>query len=91
MVPGKLATLGLLEIKVFWNKDYDSTISVHDATHKILWCDSNYIVDMVMWPKSGNWKISMREVMTTSIYKDFTKRNHLRDAFGSSSIIWDWH
>ena len=56
MVPGKLATLGLLEIKVFWNKDYDSTISVHDATHKILWCDSNYIVDMVMWPKSGNCK-----------------------------------
>ena len=66
MVPGKWATLDLLKIKVFWNKDYDSTISVHDATHKILSCDTNYIVDMVMWPKSGNCKISQPQFIRIS-------------------------
>ena len=29
-------------------------IPVYDITKKILSCDSNYIVDVVMWPKFGN-------------------------------------
>ena len=32
---GKMATLGLLERKVFWNKVYDVIISVYDVTNKI--------------------------------------------------------
>ena len=44
----KLATLGLLKIKVFLNKGYDVIISVFDVTNKILSSDSNYIVDVVM-------------------------------------------
>ena len=67
MVPAKMATLELLKIKVFWNKDYDVIISVHDVTNKILSPDSNYIVDVVMWPKFGNSSISLREVPITSI------------------------
>ena len=67
MMSAKLATLGLLKIKVFWNKGYDVIISVHDVTNKILSRDSNYIVDVVMWPKFGNSSISMREVIITSI------------------------
>ena len=35
-LPAKMATLGLLKIKVFWNKDYDVMIYVHDVTTKIL-------------------------------------------------------
>ena len=31
-----MATLGLLKIKVFWNKDYDVMIYVHDVTNEIL-------------------------------------------------------
>ena len=62
MMSGKLATLVLLKIKVFWNKVYDVLISVHDVTNKMLSCESNYIVDVVMWPKFGNSSISMREV-----------------------------
>ena len=50
----KLATLGLLRIKVFWNKGYDIIIFAHGVTNKILSRDSNYIVDMVMLPKFGN-------------------------------------
>ena len=48
MMPAKLATLGLLKIKVFRNKDYDFLISVHDVTNKTLSRDLNYIVDVVM-------------------------------------------
>ena len=62
MMSGKLATLVLLKIKVFWNKVYDVLISVHDVTNKMLLSESNYIVDVVMWPKFGDSSISMREV-----------------------------
>ena len=48
MMPAKMAILGLLKIKVFWNKGYDAIVSIHDITNKILSCDSNYIVDMVI-------------------------------------------
>ena len=63
----KLVTLDLLKIKVIWNKSYDVITSVSDVTNKILSCDSNYIVDVVMWPKFGNSSISMRDVIITSI------------------------
>ena len=32
----KMATLGLLKIKLFWNKCYDFIISVHDVTRKVI-------------------------------------------------------
>ena len=67
MMSAKLAIIGILKIKAFWNKGYDVIISVHDVTIKILSCDSNYIVDAVMWTKIGNSSIFMREVIITSI------------------------
>ena len=48
MVSAKLATLGLLKVKVFRNKCYPNIIFVDDVATKILSCDSNYIVDEVM-------------------------------------------
>ena len=51
MMSANMATPGLLKIKFFWNKGYDVIMSVHDVTNKILSRNSNYIVDMVMWPK----------------------------------------
>ena len=67
MMSAKMATSGLLKITLFWNKDYDVIITVDDVTNKILSHDSNYIVDVFMWPKFGNSSISMKEVITTSI------------------------
>ena len=40
---------------------------VDDVTNKFLSRDSNYIVDLVKWPKFGNSSISMREIIKTSI------------------------
>ena len=42
----KLATLGPLKIKVFWNKGYDVIIYVYEVTNQILSRDSNCIVDV---------------------------------------------
>ena len=67
MMSAKMATQGLLKIMEFWNKGYDVIISVDDINNKILWHDSNYIVDVFMWPKFGNCSISMRKVIITSI------------------------
>ena len=67
MMSAKMATLGLLEIMVFWKKGYDVIICVHDVTNKILSRDLNYIVDLVMWSKFGNSSISNREIIITSI------------------------
>ena len=67
MMSAKLATLDLSKISVFWNKVYDVITSVCDVTKKILSRDSNYILDEAMWPKFGNFSISVGEVIITSI------------------------
>ena len=67
MMSALMAALGLLEIKVFWSKGYDVMSYVHDVTRQILSPDSNYIVDVVMWPKFGNFSIYIREVIITSM------------------------
>ena len=68
MMSAKLATLGLLKIKVFWNKSYNAIIFVYDVTNNILSRDSNYIVGVVIWPKFGKSSISINEVIITSIW-----------------------
>ena len=67
MMSAKIATLGLLKVKVIWNKGYDVIVSVNEFANEILSLDSNHIIDSVMWPKFGNSNISMREVIITSI------------------------
>ena len=66
MMSAKMTALGFLKSKVFWNEGYDVIISAHDVANKILFLDSIYIVDVVMWSKFGNSSISMRKVMITS-------------------------
>ena len=66
MMSAKMATLGLLKIKAFWNKVYDVIISTHVCHKKVLSRNSNYILDLVMWPKFGKNSISIRDV--TSIF-----------------------
>ena len=67
-------TPGLLKIRVYWNKGYDVIIPDYDVTNEILSRDSNSIVDALMWPKFGNSIISLREVITTLVYKDLPRK-----------------
>ena len=60
MMSAKMVTLRLLKIKAFWNKGYDVIAYVNDVTNKILSCDSNYVVNVVIWPKFCNSSTSMR-------------------------------
>ena len=64
MMSAKVATPGLLKIKVFWKKGYDVIIYV---TNKVLSRDSNYIVDVVMGLNFCNCSISIRKVIIISI------------------------
>ena len=92
MMLAKMATLSLLKIKQFWNKVYDVITYVSDITNKVLSRDSVYIVNVFMWPKSGNSSMSMREVIRISIYKDLTRKTtFLKGGLASSSIIRDWN
>ena len=83
MMSVKLATLGLLKIKIFWNKGYGVITSVHDVTNKILSCDSSCIIDVVMWTKFGNSSISLREAFITSILEGFGQKNQFFEE-------WSW-
>ena len=53
--------------------------------------DSNYTVDVVMWPKFSNSSISVKEAIITSILLGLDQKNllFLRGGLGSSSVIWD--
>ena len=73
IMSAKMATPGLLKIKVFWNKGYDVIVSVHEVFNKILSCDSNYIAD-VMWSKFGNSNVSMRDVIIASALWEFDQK-----------------
>ena len=42
IMSAKLATLGLLKIKLFWNKGYNVIISVHDGCGQKSWRDNLY-------------------------------------------------
>ena len=53
MMSAKMATPDLLKIKLFWNKGYNVIIYIHGVTKEVLSHDSNFIADMVMWPKFG--------------------------------------
>ena len=48
MIPAKIATLGLLKIKILGNTGNDIIIFVYDIANKILSRNLNYIVDMVI-------------------------------------------
>ena len=67
MISAKLASPVLLKLKIFQTKGHDVIIIDYDDTNKILSRDSNYVVDVGMLPKFGNYSISMRHVFITSV------------------------
>ena len=68
IILAKLATPGLLEIKVFWNIGYDVIIPVHDIPKKTQMTsrDSNYVKEVVIWTKFGKSNVSEGKFTTTS-------------------------
>ena len=77
MMSAKMATLGVLEIKVLQSKVYDVIISEDAVTNKILSRDSIFSVDIVLCLKSGDLSISLKEVIITSILRRFDWKNRL--------------
>ena len=50
---------------------------MQDVTNKILSGGSNYIVDLVIRSRFGNYSISMREVVITSILERFDQKKNV--------------
>ena len=86
MMSAKIATQGLLKIKIFWNKGYDVIISVHYVTNKILSLISYYIVDVDMWSKFGNSSTSIRDVIITLTLSGFDQKNHFFEGWSYFSF-----
>ena len=57
------------------NKYYGVIIFVHEVTNKILSRDSNYIINVVMWPKFRHSSISKRDVIITSFLLGLLDQN----------------
>ena len=61
MMSAKMATLGLVEIRVFWKKGYDVIVFVHDVTKNfyhviqiilyMLSCDQSLVTVAYLWEK----------------------------------------
>ena len=88
MTQAKMATPGLLKVRVFSKKCYDVIISVHDVTNNFLSRDLNYIIDVVIWPKFGNWHFYEKSYHNLNFIRIWPEKSlFLRDGLGSSSII----
>ena len=86
----KLAAPGLLEIIVFWNKDYEVIISVNDVTNKILSSDLNYIEDVVMWPKFDDSSFLWKKLSQLQFYTDLIRKTIFfegRSWFGFNNLV----
>ena len=67
MMLAKKAAPSLLKLKIFWKKGYDVIFFALDITSPILSRDSNYNVNVVMWPKFSNCSTYVREAIIASI------------------------
>ena len=63
LMSAKLANPGLHKIKIFQNKCYEIIVVGYDMTNKILSHDSDYIVDVAMWPKFGNSEVIISSLL----------------------------
>ena len=75
MISANLATISFLQIKPLWNEGFGVITFAHDLNNKILWCDSNYTVDVVLWPKFGNSSVEPREVVKTTLTRKWNLVN----------------
>ena len=95
MMSTKLATVGLLKIKIFWNKGYDVILSANDVTNKILSRDPSYIVDAVMSAKLATVGLLKIKIFWNKGYdvilsaNDVTKKTLSRDpSYNVDVVIW---
>ena len=71
MMPAKMATLDLFKIKVFWNKGYEVRTSIYDVINRNLSRNSNYIIDVAMWPKFGNFRLLWGKLSNLTLIQIF--------------------
>ena len=91
MISVKLATLGLLKIKVFGHNGFNIILSMTSPT-KFYHLNQ---IRMQMWSCDQSLvtlTFLLEKLLQQQFYKDLSRKNNsLRSVLGSSSIIWNWH
>ena len=59
---------------VFWNKGYYVIYPVYNFSNKTLSHDSNYIMDVVTWPKLVTLAFVQEKLSWPQFYKDLTRK-----------------
>ena len=77
MISAKLAAPGILKIKQFWNQVHDIILSFNDVMNRILFRESSYIGNLVMWSKFGSLTISLTKDIITSMLWKFDLKKQL--------------
>ena len=92
MMSTKLATVGLLKIKIFWNKGYDVILSANDVTNKILSRDPSYIVDAVMSAKLATVGLLKINIFWNKGYDVILSANDVTKKLYhvTQVIMWTW-
>ena len=72
MMSVKLATPAFLKKMIFRNKGYDVIIHDYDVPNKVLPRDSNYILDVVMWPGLVTLAFLWEKLSKPQFYLDLT-------------------
>ena len=73
----KMATVGLLKIKVFWSKGYDVIIFVHNVKNQGVW----HVIQIFFWSTLGNVYLCQ-----FSLHESLYCRCGYVKHFGNSSI-----
>ena len=73
MISAKLATSSLLN-KALKINYYNVIFFVQDVTNKTLSRDLNQNLDVVMWPIFCNSRISIKEIILTSVFERFDQK-----------------
>ena len=87
IMSAKLSTPGLLESEVCENKDYKVIIFVHDVTNKILFGNSNFVVNVVIW-SLVNLAFVLEQSYKLQFYNNLERKiDFLRGSLDLCSII----
>ena len=93
MMPAKMATLGLLEIMVYWNKGCNVVIFVYDVSNKILPGDSNSQFYKDLTRKTLFWGVNLVMALDTGYNLQVLHQcgkgleNKSQNALGANSYV----
>ena len=87
MMPANISTLDLLEIKIFWEKDYGATTFVYGVTNKFL-----HVAQIILQMWSCDHSLVFLWEKLHQFYKNLTRKPTFFEGWSWFQFNnWDWH